>query len=333
MEFDRPADGEHMLVIEQGVEMGRPSLISLGLRRGGRRAAVGDDRRLGGADRRKGRSTCERARASSKSPSSTACSRRSHGLSRRPKRSGSPPIGARARRRSRASTTAACCCSAATSSRRAPTAPKSCAAPISRPTTPLFSPGAISVFPARRSATASRWRRCVGSRRRLPARRNGRPHRQRRRDLFPAGTPDMKDVFAGRVDLEASATRELIEETGVETREVAFGPGWTVVYAPPRIACMKIMRAAPPRPRRSRRASTRSSPRTPRLNCRACISCAARKTSTRSARRASSSIFSSSPSLRDWWDSRGVCARRGSSPAPAPRGRPNTAPRLRRFPS
>ena len=31
MAFDRPGDGEHMLVIEQGFEMGRPSLISLGL--------------------------------------------------------------------------------------------------------------------------------------------------------------------------------------------------------------------------------------------------------------------------------------------------------------
>jgi trans-2,3-dihydro-3-hydroxyanthranilate isomerase len=29
--FDKPADGEHMLVVEQGYEMGRPSLISLGL--------------------------------------------------------------------------------------------------------------------------------------------------------------------------------------------------------------------------------------------------------------------------------------------------------------
>ena len=31
MEFDRPADGEHSMVIEQGVEMGRPSAIALGL--------------------------------------------------------------------------------------------------------------------------------------------------------------------------------------------------------------------------------------------------------------------------------------------------------------
>lgn len=63
---------------------------------------------------------------------------------------------------------------------------------------------------------------------------------------FPAGTPDPKDVFAGRVDLTASATRELFEETGIETGEVAFGPTWTLVYAPPRIACMKIMRLEAP---------------------------------------------------------------------------------------
>jgi trans-2,3-dihydro-3-hydroxyanthranilate isomerase len=40
--FDKPADGEHMLVIEQGFEMGRPSLLSLGLEveGGGLRAAT-----------------------------------------------------------------------------------------------------------------------------------------------------------------------------------------------------------------------------------------------------------------------------------------------------
>lgn len=61
---------------------------------------------------------------------------------------------------------------------------------------------------------------------------------------FPAGTPDAKDVFDGRVDLEASATRELFEETGVFAAETRFGPGWKVVYAPPRIACMKVMALA-----------------------------------------------------------------------------------------
>jgi trans-2,3-dihydro-3-hydroxyanthranilate isomerase len=31
MQFERPGDGEHMFVIEQGVEMGRPSFISLAI--------------------------------------------------------------------------------------------------------------------------------------------------------------------------------------------------------------------------------------------------------------------------------------------------------------
>ena len=63
---------------------------------------------------------------------------------------------------------------------------------------------------------------------------------------FPAGTPDPKDVFDGKVDLAASAMRELKEETGIAAEEVVCAPAWTVVYAPPRIACLKIMRLAEP---------------------------------------------------------------------------------------
>jgi 8-oxo-dGTP pyrophosphatase MutT (NUDIX family) len=63
---------------------------------------------------------------------------------------------------------------------------------------------------------------------------------------FPAGTPDPEDVFDGKVDLTASALRELGEETGVQPNEVAFGPQWIVVYAPPRVACLKIMRLTEP---------------------------------------------------------------------------------------
>ena len=59
---------------------------------------------------------------------------------------------------------------------------------------------------------------------------------------FAAGTPDAKDVFGDRVDLAASARRELEEETGVAARETRHGEDWVVAYAPPRIACMKIMR-------------------------------------------------------------------------------------------
>jgi 8-oxo-dGTP pyrophosphatase MutT (NUDIX family) len=58
---------------------------------------------------------------------------------------------------------------------------------------------------------------------------------------FPAGTPDPNDVFDGMVDLEASARRELLEETGLLAGETNMAPDWTVVMTPQRIACMKLM--------------------------------------------------------------------------------------------
>ena len=63
---------------------------------------------------------------------------------------------------------------------------------------------------------------------------------------FPAGTPDPSDVFDGKVDLDASARRELLEETGIAADEAAIRRGWTVVFAPRRIACMKLMTLAVP---------------------------------------------------------------------------------------
>jgi 8-oxo-dGTP pyrophosphatase MutT (NUDIX family) len=63
---------------------------------------------------------------------------------------------------------------------------------------------------------------------------------------FAAGTPDPTDVFDGRVDLDASARRELFEETGVKAGETTVTPGWTLVFAPQRIACMKLMTLAVP---------------------------------------------------------------------------------------
>lgn len=64
------------------------------------------------------------------------------------------------------------------------------------------------------------------------------------RIYFPAGTPDPTDVFDGRVDFEASARRELAEETGLDANEADVAPGWTLVFDPPRIACMKRMTLA-----------------------------------------------------------------------------------------
>ena len=63
---------------------------------------------------------------------------------------------------------------------------------------------------------------------------------------FPAGTPDPNDIFDGKVDLEASARRELLEETGVNADEASVAPGWTLVFTPQRIACMKLMTLAVP---------------------------------------------------------------------------------------
>ena len=63
---------------------------------------------------------------------------------------------------------------------------------------------------------------------------------------FPAGSPDPTDVFDGRVDLESSARRELFEETGVRAEDTAIAPGWTLVFTPQRIACMKLMTLAVP---------------------------------------------------------------------------------------
>ncbi len=61
------------------------------------------------------------------------------------------------------------------------------------------------------------------------------------RIYFPAGTPDLNDVFDGKVDLDASARRELFEETGVCAEESAIRRCWTVVFAERLIACMKPM--------------------------------------------------------------------------------------------
>jgi 8-oxo-dGTP pyrophosphatase MutT (NUDIX family) len=63
---------------------------------------------------------------------------------------------------------------------------------------------------------------------------------------FPAGTPDLNDVFEGRVDLAASVARELAEETGLSLDAVACAPSWTLVYDPPHVACIKVMRLDEP---------------------------------------------------------------------------------------
>lgn len=60
------------------------------------------------------------------------------------------------------------------------------------------------------------------------------------RIYFAAGTPEPGDVLPdGRVDLEGSVTRELMEETGLGAGDVTPDPGWHGVFAGPRIAFMR----------------------------------------------------------------------------------------------
>jgi 8-oxo-dGTP pyrophosphatase MutT (NUDIX family) len=66
------------------------------------------------------------------------------------------------------------------------------------------------------------------------------------RIYFPAGTPDPADVVDGRVDLEGSIRRELMEETGLDASTLEAEPGWHAVLAEPRIALMKVLRASEP---------------------------------------------------------------------------------------
>ncbi|ALK10964.1 NUDIX hydrolase [Blastochloris viridis] len=60
---------------------------------------------------------------------------------------------------------------------------------------------------------------------------------------FPAGTPDPGDVRGGRVDLAGSVVRELREETGLDAVAFRAEPGWTAVFAGPRIAVIKVFAA------------------------------------------------------------------------------------------
>ena len=63
---------------------------------------------------------------------------------------------------------------------------------------------------------------------------------------FPAGTPEPGDVADGLLDFEASAWRELDEETGIARHALAAEPGWTVVNERSRAALIKAAHAAEP---------------------------------------------------------------------------------------
>lgn len=59
------------------------------------------------------------------------------------------------------------------------------------------------------------------------------------RVYFPAGTPDPEDIVGATVDLDRGVIREVTEETGLTSDDVAIEPGWTAVVIGPRIALIK----------------------------------------------------------------------------------------------
>lgn len=60
---------------------------------------------------------------------------------------------------------------------------------------------------------------------------------------FPAGLPDSSDIDGARVDLARNLMREIGEETGLVQADFEAEPGWTAVFAGPRIAHVKRLRA------------------------------------------------------------------------------------------
>jgi 8-oxo-dGTP pyrophosphatase MutT (NUDIX family) len=66
------------------------------------------------------------------------------------------------------------------------------------------------------------------------------------RIYFPSGTPDPTDIVGGAVDLAGSVQRELTEETGLTTADVAPAAGWHAVLAGSRLAMLKVVRSPLP---------------------------------------------------------------------------------------
>ena len=61
---------------------------------------------------------------------------------------------------------------------------------------------------------------------------------------FPCGTPDRSDIAGRTVDLDASARRELAEETGLAAAGFAAEPGWTMVVDGVLMALIKVFQAS-----------------------------------------------------------------------------------------
>jgi 8-oxo-dGTP pyrophosphatase MutT (NUDIX family) len=98
------------------------------------------------------------------------------------------------------------------------------------------------------------------------------------RIYFPCGSPDPGDIVDGKVDLDYSVRRELMEETGLDIREFAAEPGWTTVSDGPLIANVSCC-ARGKTPRAYVRAFSVTSPATRSRSSPTSASCAGAPTS------------------------------------------------------
>jgi 8-oxo-dGTP pyrophosphatase MutT (NUDIX family) len=61
---------------------------------------------------------------------------------------------------------------------------------------------------------------------------------------FPSGMPEPNDILPdGALDLPANLRRELLEETGIDIKELDAESGWTVVLDGPSVALIKKLTA------------------------------------------------------------------------------------------
>ena len=220
-----------------------------------------DDRRLGGDRLRGNDRPVSASRILRVAELDLVVGRTGLGVRTRAPRTKSARIGSGGARSSRACSTAACCLMFRHAfETRADGATRLARPAISRPAFADFLAWRDFGFPTKASATASRWPRCRAPTAPSCSAKWPRTPPTPARSISPPARPTCRTCSSDRVDLAASVTRELEEETGIRADETEYDASWVVVYAPPRIACMKIMR--PPRPpRRARRASRRSSRR------------------------------------------------------------------------
>ena len=233
--FDRPADGEHMLTIEQGFEMGRPSLIALGLEvEDGalRSATIGGSAVIVSERRARPVSACrivlEVAELDFRFEPLRMGLRRSQAATR------SPRIGRRLTEAKPALFNGRVLLLGRREFVHARRRRARARGRLFRDR--LRRLRRLARFrPSRRdrSTTASRWRRC--------ARRDGAfllgemaPHTVNAGQIyFPAGTPDLAATCSTARSISRPARGgNFSRRPGIEADEAAIAPGWTVVIAP-----------------------------------------------------------------------------------------------------